>query len=82
MKVTIKTAINYSDRGYHGFEVYDVEIADACPICGGPRGLPVLRPFMEDGAPYSVHCWQNPCGHVDFYGVVAQEAACLLNMKG
>jgi hypothetical protein len=55
-----------------------VEIDDTCPICGGPRGEPELKPFCEDGHHYSAHCWTNPCGHLDRYESVLREAAQLL----
>lgn len=51
-----------------------VEIGDRCPKCGGPRGVPVLRPFVDDGCIYAAHCWANPCGHVDQYADVLREA--------
>lgn len=51
-----------------------VTIANRCPICGKPRGVPVARPFHEDGVTYAVDCWQNPCGHVDRYVDVLAEA--------
>ncbi len=51
-----------------------VEIADTCPWCGRPRGVPVRRTFHEDGVNYSVDCWKNPCGHIDFYEAVLAEA--------
>jgi hypothetical protein len=59
------------------YEVYrkTVTIADTCPVCGGPRGKPELRQFCEEGIFYSVHCWQNPCGHIDHYPDVLKEAA-------
>ena len=50
-----------------------VEIPDTCPVCGGPRGKPVRRPFCEDGEHYSADCWRNPCGHVDTYVYVLRE---------
>lgn len=51
-----------------------VEIGDRCPVCGGPRGKPNLRPFHEDGVSFAVHCWENPCGHIDYYHDVLTEA--------
>ena len=53
----------------------NVVIAAACPVCGGPRGKPYLLYQHEDGASYSVDCWDNPCGHVDRYEAVILEAA-------
>jgi hypothetical protein len=45
-----------------------------CPICGGPRG-DIQRGFSFDGSQrLGVHTWLNPCGHVDYYSYVRQEA--------
>lgn len=73
MRVTV------SDRGRrsihdYGFDLVSVDIADTCPVCGGPRGKPKSRQFCDDGQFYSVDCWENPCGHVDKYDAVIREA--------
>jgi hypothetical protein len=52
-----------------------VEIHDTCPVCGGPRGTPKPRMFMEDGEPYSVDVWENPCRHIDRYEDLLTEGA-------
>jgi len=52
-----------------------VTIADRCPVCAGPRGVPTPRPFSEDGVFFAVDCWTNPCGHIDRYADVLVEAA-------
>lgn len=44
-----------------------VEIDDMCPKCDGPRGEPYWYRFHENGEWYSVHRWNNPCGHIDKY---------------
>lgn len=60
-----------SNRRYS--QVVTVEIADACPVCGSPRGRP--RPYRGsgNGEPYEVDVWDNPCGHVDQYATVLNE---------
>ncbi len=50
-----------------------IEISDRCPKCGGPRGKPRLQSYIEDGDPYSVSRWENPCGHLDRYEDVLKE---------
>lgn len=49
-------------------------IDDNCPQCGGPRGEPQGLNQHEDGIWYRVQIWDNPCGHVDSYRKVVQEA--------
>jgi hypothetical protein len=45
-----------------------------CPVCGGPRGEP-FKTFSYDGS-RKLYCdgWINPCGHVDKYSAVREEA--------
>lgn len=66
------------DRHSLGTSIYDalrtVTIKKVCPRCGGPRGTPYMERFYENGQFYFVHCWRNPCGHVDFYPDVIREA--------
>lgn len=56
-----------------------IEISDYCPICGRERGKPGVRHLIEDGYPYIVHVWANPCGHVDKYLDVIKESENKLN---
>ena len=51
-----------------------VTIAATCP-CGGPRGTPEPLRTHDDGCRYTVDTWRNPCGHIDMYEAVADEAA-------
>lgn len=52
-----------------------IEISDRCPLCGGLRGRPKLERFCENGEFYTVSTWRNPCGHLDRYCDVIQEAS-------
>ena len=51
----------------------ELEIADTCPVCGGPRGQPVLHSTYEDGCTAWPHTWDNPCGHIDKYRDLIEE---------
>jgi hypothetical protein len=51
-----------------------VTISDKCPQCGRERGRPELVRFYESGQWYMSHVWKNPCGHVDLYPRVLEEA--------
>ena len=53
--------------------VRTVTIAAVCPVCGGPRGTPTPQDRCEDGDPFTVDTWVNPCGHVDRYADVLAE---------
>lgn len=74
MRVTIMYRNNWF--GGDGWTYYPVtvEIADRCPQCGGPRGKPKLHRFHENGDWFTVHVWENPCGHVDRYRDVLAES--------
>ncbi|MCD5326804.1 hypothetical protein ACFFU8_17935 [Chromobacterium piscinae] len=69
-----------TDRGHgtsYTFDIVEVEIADTCQKCGGPRGTPTRNRYCEDGEFYYVDNWTNPCGHVDRYLDVLREAKAL-----
>jgi hypothetical protein len=68
------------DRGRDGWSMnlVTITISDQCAVCCGPRGTPVKRAFFEDGESYSVDCWMNPCGHLDSFAAVIEEAWLLL----
>jgi hypothetical protein len=67
MKVTIMYRNSFIGGDGWSYYPMNVEIADTCPVCGGPRGKPYGHNFYEDGETYHVHRWDNPCGHVDLY---------------
>lgn len=60
-------------QGWH-ITTPHINIADTCPVCGGPRGKPYHHRFHEDSEWYTVDRWDNPCGHVDKYKDVLKEA--------
>ena len=45
-----------------------------CPTCGGPRGD--ITPAISYDGSRRLACdgWSNPCGHVDYYADVRDEA--------
>lgn len=45
-----------------------------CPACGGPRGEPEPGLSYDGSLRLAVDVWTNPCGHVDKYSAVRQEA--------
>jgi len=55
-----------------------VQIGTHCPECGGLRGQPRSSHYCEDGQHYWVDNWENPCGHVDYYDDVLEEAEALV----
>lgn len=65
---------NWGQPGLFSPVLRTVTISDRCPICDGPRGEPAKRPFYEDGVSFAVDCWTNPCGHLDRYADVLNEA--------
>jgi hypothetical protein len=62
------------DNYHYGPYLKRITISAFCPKCGQRRGEPVLRPYYEDGESYDVHNWTNPCGHLDLYAEVIEEA--------
>lgn len=59
---------------HRGFYTRIVTIADTCPVCGERRG-DVFKIRSYDGSRWMiVDGWKNPCGHVDKYAAVREEA--------
>ncbi len=79
MKVTVM------DRSTDSFYPYDhamtVEVSDKCPVCGKERGKPWDYHFYEDGYTFTVSRWNNPCGHIDYYRKVLEEARALKGVR-
>lgn len=73
-KVTVMYRNNWFGGDGWTFYPVTVEIANTCPVCGGPRGEPQHKSFYECGAWYNVNTWENPCGHIDKYKDVLVEA--------
>lgn len=46
-----------------------------CPVCGEPRGEVHGGHSYDGSLPVVVSTWENPCGHIDKYSDVLQEAA-------
>ena len=52
-----------------------------CPVCGGPRGEVVDARSYDGSRILFCQGWTNPCGHVDKYDAVREEAAETLAAK-
>lgn len=75
--MTVRVVDRGTGRGYQFPMVRTVTISAICqtPECGGPRGEPYPHRFSEDGEWMTCDRWDNPCGHIDYYGAVLREAA-------
>ena len=78
MKVTVvdraEASRNWGRSSFIRLPIKTVEMADTCPVCGGPRGEPRGFNFYESGETYWVNVWDNRCGHRDSYRDVLKEA--------
>ena len=66
-QVTVMYRNNWFGGDGWTFHAATVEIGELCPICGMPRGKPYLHRFYDTGKSYTVHKWDNSCGHIDTY---------------
>jgi hypothetical protein len=72
--IEIKTVRIPGCKAHNGWYSVAVSLLWECPSCGRPRGE-VFDTISYDGSRrLGVHGWKNPCGHVDYYGSVRQEA--------
>ncbi|MGH3238982.1 MAG: hypothetical protein ACRDNL_01290 [Spirillospora sp.] len=55
-------------------KVTPVTVKTRCPVCGGPRGVPVPELRGAYGRTHEIDVWTNPCGHVDLNADVLIEA--------
>ena len=67
MKVTVMFRNNWFGGDGWIFHPVTVNIGNFCPVCGARRGEPYLYRFKDCGEWFSVHKWDNPCGHIDTY---------------
>lgn len=73
--MTIKTVTIPACVEHWGMHSVTVAINWVCPVCGGARGE-VFDTLSYDGSRrLGVHGWSNPCGHIDSYSDVRDEAA-------
>ena len=73
-EVLTKTVTIPACDQHDGFSITKVKLEWICPICRKPRGeIKNVRSY--DGSRY-LHCdgWENPCGHIDKYSDVREEA--------
>ncbi|MFJ5038023.1 hypothetical protein [Streptomyces parvulus] len=78
--MTVRVPDYGPQRGYEGVRIVDVEVSARCPQCGGPRGPKVEHRFRRDGEYFTCDRWMNPCGHVDQYDAVLEEARLLADL--
>lgn len=57
-----------------GFYSAMVTLEWKCPQCGGRRGNPYWGLSFDGSRRMNVHQWNNPCGHIDKYHDVRNEA--------
>ena len=59
--------------GHASVEV-SVDLVWKCPICGRRRGEPFSTHAFDGSMRLYVDGWENPCGHIEKYEDVWQEA--------
>ncbi len=75
-RMTVRVCDWLSDQEGDGLGVVTVTVAARCATCGGPRGHDTLTwaEFTDGGVEFTVDRWTNPCGHLDTYDAILQEA--------
>jgi hypothetical protein len=71
--MTVRVVDRGTGAGYQFPVIRTVTVATTCPTCGGDRGTPYPHRFSEDGEWMTCDRWDNPCGHIDYYGAVLAE---------
>lgn len=60
---------------HEGRKTVKIKLRWVCPVCGKPRGI--IKDVLSYDGSLRLCCdgWKNPCGHVDKYDAVRNEAA-------
>jgi hypothetical protein len=74
MRPKIKTVKVPALAHHEGIYAVIVRLRWVCPKCGGPRGEVVNAISFDGSIRLACHGWTNPCGHVDHYEQVREEA--------
>lgn len=73
-RINIKLVLIPACEIHEGIHALTVHLRWICPICGGERGE-IHRALSYDGSRrLVVSGWNNPCGHIDKYADVLEEA--------
>jgi len=74
VRLTLKTVTIPATATHEGIYAKRVVLKWNCPTCGEPRGE-IHETISYDGSRrLNVNGWINPCGHIDKYDHVREEA--------
>jgi hypothetical protein len=73
----VRTVTIPAGEQHEGLHSMRVTLPWTCPQCGGPRGEPFETTSYDGSRRLGCDGWKNPCGHVDGYAAVRQEARAL-----
>jgi len=77
MEAPIKSVTVPARDDHEGIHWTTIKLRWVCPVCGGRRGE-IRNGLSWDGSRrLAVNVWHNPCGHVDKYPRLREEAAAL-----
>ena len=74
MKPRLETVTIPTNEQHEGIYKVSVCLKWVCPVCGEPRGEPHPVLSYDGSRRMIVHGWFNPCGHVDEYNDLRNEA--------
>lgn len=78
MTIKVREVVIPACESHGGHSKIRVFVEWVCPVCGSPRGE-AFGGISWDGSRRlsGIDAWINPCGHVDKYSDVRNEAAAL-----
>jgi len=71
---TLETVIIPATPEHGGIASLQVTLQWVCPVCGQERGKPQQTRSYDGSRILYCDGWANPCGHVDKYEAVKEEA--------
>ena len=73
-RLTLKTVTIPATAEHDGYYAITVILKWNCPTCGEPRGEPHDARSYDGSRILYCHGWENPCGHIDKYDKLREEA--------
>jgi hypothetical protein len=74
LRLVLKTVTIPACDNHEGIMSKNVILKWECPVCGMPRGKPAEGRSYDGSRILYCHTWINPCGHIDKYAAVREEA--------
>ena len=74
LRLTLKTVTIPAQEDHNGIRAAKVILKWECPVCGEMRGETTTGRSYDGSKILYCNTWINPCGHIDKYSDIREEA--------